>query len=129
MEKRIEKYAIVRETAAAQFEETLNETLFALRDSSPVVEFDSVGGDMIARIRYQEAIETVTPTKAEAGIKFTCEDCPHFRRATNVDGSVDQRKKWGDCPFSLLERTTKNAAACEVLYNQIANGEIVLVKQ
>ena len=52
MNKSIEKFAIVRETSAAQFEEKLNAKLFELSESSPLVEFDSVGADMVARIRY-----------------------------------------------------------------------------
>lgn len=45
MNKSIEKFAIVREASAAHFEEMLNAKLFELSESSPLVEFDSVGAD------------------------------------------------------------------------------------
>ena len=35
MNKSIEKFAIVRETSAAPFEEKLNDVLFELREKSP----------------------------------------------------------------------------------------------
>lgn len=126
MNKSIEKFAIVRETAAARFEEMLNAKLFELNESSPIVEFDSVGSDMVARIRYRERIEVVEPEISEIGIKFKCADCPHFVRETNKDGSVDARKKWGDCPFAFMERTTLDSDACDILYNGIKNGNIGL---
>lgn len=129
MKQSIEKFAIVRETAAARFEEKLNETLFDLRDSSPAVEFDSVGDSMVARIKYMERFEVENPKPSEIGVKFRCGDCPNFVYERNKDGSIDNRKKWGGCPFAFMERTTINAEACEVLYNAILNGDIGLTKK
>lgn len=126
MNKSIEKFAIVRETSAAQFEEKLNEVLFELREKSLSVEFDTVGADMIARIRFKESFEVVAEKPSEVGIKFTCEDCPCFEYEKNADGSIDRRKKWGGCPYAFMERTTLETAACDVLYNGIRNGDIGL---
>lgn len=126
MNKSIEKFAIVREASAAHFEEMLNAKLFELSESSPVVEFDSVGADMVARIRYRERVEIENPKPSEVGAKFVCADCPHFARERNKDGSIDGRKKWGGCPFAFMERTTLDSEACDVLYNGIKNGDIGL---
>lgn len=126
MNKSIEKFAIVRETSAAQFEEKLNDVLFELREKSPTVEFDTVGADMIARIRFKESFEVIETKPSESGIKFTCADCPCFEYERNVDGSIDRRKKWGGCPYAFMERTTLTTAACDVLYNGIKNGDIGL---
>lgn len=126
MNKSLEMYAIVRETAAAQFEEKLRERLFELQDQNPSVEFDSVGNDMVARIKHKETLETEPPKPSEVGAKFVCADCPHFVRERNKDGSIDNRKKWGGCPFAYMERTTLDSAACDVLYNGIKNGDIGL---
>ena len=122
MNKSIEKFAIVRETSAAQFEEKLNDVLFELREKSPTVEFDTVGADMIAWIRFED-IET---KPSESGIKFTCADCPCFEYERNADGSIDRRKKWGCCPHAFTGWTTLTTAACDVLYNGIKNGDIGL---
>lgn len=127
MNKSIEKFAIVRETAAAQFEEKLNDVLFELKDKSPSVEFDTVGADMVARIRYKESFEIVAEKQSEVGVKFTCADCPCFEYEKNADGSIDRRKKWGGCPYAFMERTTLETAACDVLYNGIRNGDIGLI--
>lgn len=127
MNKSIEKFAIVRETSAAQFEEMLNDVLFELRGKSPSVEFDTVGADMVARIRYKETFEIAAEKPTESGIKFTCADCPCFEYEKNADGSIDRRKKWGGCPYAYMERTTLETAACDVLYNGIRNGDIGLI--
>ena len=127
MNKSIEKFAIVRETSAAQFEEMLNDVLFELRGKSPSVEFDTVGADMVARIRYKESFEIVAEKQSEVGVKFTCADCPCFEYEKNADGSIDRRKKWGGCPYAYMERTTLETAACDVLYNGIRNGDIGLI--
>lgn len=127
MNKSIEKFAIVRETSAAQFEEKLNEVLFELREKSPSVEFDTVGADMIARIRFKESFAVIEEKPSEVGIKFTCADCPCFEYERSVDGSIDRRKKWGGCPYAFMERTTLETAACDVLYNGIRNGDIGLI--
>lgn len=126
MNKSIEKFAIVRETAAARFEDMLNEALYELRDSSPAVEFDSVGSDMVARIRYKEQIKEETPPPSETGIRFKCGDCPLFEYERKEDGTIDRRKKWGGCAYAFMERTTLDSSACDVLYNSILNGDIGL---
>lgn len=126
MNTSIEKFAIVRETSAALFEEKLNDALFELRENSPSVEFDSVGSDMIARIKYKEQTERTERPLSERGVRFTCGDCPCFEYERNADGSIDRRKKWGGCPYAYMERTTLQSAACDVLYNGIKNGDIGL---
>lgn len=126
MKTSIEKFAIVRETSAALFEERLNEKLFELRDENPGIEFDSVGDSMVARIKYTEKVEREEKRPSEEGIRFVCGDCPCFEYERNEDGSVDRRKKWGGCPYALMERTTINSPACDVLYNGILNGDIGL---
>lgn len=126
MTQSIEKFAIVRETSAALFEEKLNETLLRLKESNPSIEFDSVGDSMVARVRYKETVEIEEKRPSEAGVRFTCGDCPCFEFERNADGSIDRRKKWGGCPYAYMERTTINSSACDVLYNGILNGDIGL---
>ena len=126
MTKSLLKYAIVRETAAELFEEKLNEKLFEFRDETPSVEFDSVGGDLVARIKYKETVEVAEAKPSEVGIRFTCGDCPCFEYETSADGSIDRRKKWGGCPYAYMERTAISSPACDVLYNGIRNGDIGL---
>lgn len=127
MTKSLEKFAIVRETSAALFEEKLNDALFELRAKSPSIEFDSVGSDMVARIKYKDTFEVKEQKPSEVGIKFTCSDCPCFEYERNADGSIDRRKKWGGCPYAFMERTTLDSEACDVLYNGIKNGDIGLI--
>lgn len=126
MKTSIEKFAIVRETSAALFEERLNEKLFELREANPGIEFDSVGDSMVARIRYTETVEKEEPRPSERGIRFTCGDCPMFEPERNSDGTVDRRKKWGGCPYALMERTFRDSEACDNLYIGIRNGDIGL---
>lgn len=126
MTKSFETYAIVREAAAAQFEEKLRERLFELREQNPSVEFDSVGNDMVARIKHKEILDTEPPKPSEVGITFKCCDCPLFEPERNSDGTIDRRKKWGSCPYAYMERTTLDSAACEQLYIGIKNGDIGL---
>ena len=128
-EQNVLQFAIVRETTAQAFEDTLNERLRELRVNNDAITFDSSNGAMIARIAYKvkcEIAEEDTP-KAETGIRFTCGDCPCFQPQRNRDGSIDMRAKVGDCPHSkFMGRTTRDTAACEQLYTMIQNGGIKL---
>lgn len=124
------KYAFVRNTDVALFEEELNAKIDELRSCRPEVTFSETGDYLIARIKYTEDI--VEPENAadrfelEHGIRFTCGDCPHFRPMLRPNGEVDNRCKFGDCDFAQLGRTSKSAKACDYFYKQLREGRIRL---
>ena len=120
------RFAIVRETEAHQFEERLNETLFSLKDKSPLVTFSETGDYMTARIEYEEQTEREDVPVSETGYRFHCIDCPYFEHLLKKDGTVDERIKYGNCPSAKFGRTLKNSTACDLLYRMIENGEVSL---
>lgn len=128
MLKSCSQFAIIRERSASTFEEKLNDRLEKLVDADPAVSFGDVDGDMIARISYKKKVEVEKRSvpMSEAGILFTCGDCPFLAPVLTQKGTVDGRIKYGDCPFSKCGRAFKSDPACEVLYNKIMNGEVRL---
>lgn len=122
-----QQFAIVAADSAQSLTDQLNAKLYQLREKHPVVTFDG----LIARISYTEESETPETAYDEykaVGVCLTCEDCPWFRPALNMDGTEDRRAKWGGCQFSPFgyghtKRTTK---ACEKLFEMIQNKEVRL---
>lgn len=126
MVKSTKRFAIVRETSAASFEDQLNKTLEHLSDQNPKVEFSETGDYMTARIEYEAKVEIPDEPISERGYKFSCEDCPRFEHLLKKDGTVDGRIKYGNCPAAQYGRTLKSSPACDLLYRMIENGEVEL---
>ena len=124
MTKSMKRFVIVTGDTTEEFQVRLNEVADRLQDKEP--EFVFNGELTRAKVEYTETFEEDEPTAAEIGITFKCVDCPHFEPELNRDGTVDLRKKFGGCKFALMNRTFKDSAACEVLYNEIKNGEVGL---
>ena len=121
-----DQFAIVQADSAPIFEKQLNEEIFRLRDHNPVVKF-SEAIPFYAQIKYivnTETPETVAEASAVEGVRFVCAQCPYFKAPTKDDGTEDRRCKYGDCEHTELGRTFKNSAACEKLYELIAEGGI-----
>lgn len=123
--QKIKQFAIIESSSADDFEERLNETMEKLADCDPEVEFSS-RSDTFARITYTKKKEIELLPPAEAGIIFTCGECPFFTPITKRDGTPDQRIKYGDCPCRELGRVWKTQRACDLLYTMIKNGTIHL---
>lgn len=123
--QKIKQFAIIESSSACDFEEQLNETLERLADCDPEVEFSS-RSDTFARITYTKKKEIEQLPPAEAGIRFTCGECPLFTPIKKRDGTPDMRSKYGDCPCKELGRVWKTESACDLLYTMIQNGTIYL---
>lgn len=124
------QYAIVKEDTAALFTEKLNAEVFKLRDLEPSVTF-SDSDPLTAYISYvmrEDVPETVVEACEAEGVRFVCEQCPHFVPICKKDGKVDSRVKYGDCSFEGNEfgRSFKDQAACSRLYELIQEGGVKL---
>lgn len=124
------QYAIVRANTAALFTSKLNEEVYKLKDKEPNVKF-SEADPLVAYIEYTETEqkpETIDEVAALDGIKFVCEQCPHFKPILKADETIDERCKYGDCDFEGNEfgRTLKTSAACSRLYELIQEGGVKL---
>lgn len=119
------QFCIVQGDTAEELTEKLNAKLIDLNRKSPSVTFEG----LIARISYTEkttAPESLAEEYALQGVKFTCQDCPHFTARLKADGSEDLRAKVGSCQFASYGRTYRDARACEYLFNGLRNGEVKL---
>lgn len=122
----IKQFAIVRSDSADDFEQQLNDRLMKISTKYPDVTFSETGSYMIARIGYMKEIEVEEKPIEEKGIRFRCWQCPIFKPILTERGTVDKRCKYGDCEHSLYGRTSRDAAACQLLYTMIMNGNIRL---
>lgn len=125
---RFEQYAIVQADSASLFQKQLNEEICRLKDNDPVVKF-SESIPFYAQIKYY--VDFSTPEKISEeyelqGVKFVCAQCPYFKAPLKDDGTEDKRCKYGDCEFAELGRTFKNTAACDRLFELIAEGSVKL---
>ena len=123
-----EQFAIVHADSAPLFNQQLNEEIRRLKDNSPTVHF-SESIPFYAQIKYivnEETPETISEASEMEGVRFVCAQCPYFKAPTKDDGTEDKRCKYGDCEYAELGRTYKNTAACERLYDLIAEGGVKL---
>lgn len=125
---RYEQFAIVHADSASLFEKQLNEEIYRLKDNDPVVKF-SESIPFYAQVKY--TVDNTTPEKVSEeyelqGVRFVCAQCPYFKAPLKDDGTEDKRCKYGDCEHTDLGRTFKNTAACDKLYELIAEGGVKL---
>lgn len=124
------QFATVKANTAALFTSKLNEEIYKLKDKEPNVKF-SEADPLCAYIEYTEnesQAETIEEVEALEGIRFVCEQCPHFKPITKADGTIDNRVKYGDCDYSGNEfvRTIKTSPACERLYELLQGDDVVI---
>lgn len=124
------QFATVKANTAALFTSKLNEEIYKLKDKEPNVQF-SEADPLCAYIEYTEnenRPETVDEVAALEGIRFVCEQCPHFKPITKADGTIDNRVKYGDCDYSENEfgRAIKTSPACPHLFELIQEGGVKL---
>lgn len=122
------QYATVKANTAALFTSKLNEEVYKLKDKEPNVKF-SEADPLCAYIEYVESEnrpETIEEVEALEGIRFVCEQCPHFSPILKADGTVDARVKYGDCDYDGNEfgRTIKSSPACPHLYELLQEGGV-----
>ena len=125
---RYEQFAIVTADSAQLFSQKLNDEIFRLKDSDPVVYF-SESNPFYARIRYivnTDTPETIAEASAVEGVHFVCLQCPYFNAPKKDDGTPDKRVKWGDCEHAELGRVLKTEPACDKLYELIKEGDVKL---
>jgi hypothetical protein len=121
-----EQFAIVHADSASLFNQQLNAEIRRLKDNSPTVHF-SESIPFYAQIKYivnEETPETISEASEMEGVRFVCAQCPYFKAPLKDDGTEDKRCKYGDCEHAELGRTFKKTAACEKLYDLIAEGGI-----
>ena len=121
-----EQFAIVHAGSASLFNQQLNAEIRRLKDNSPTVHF-SESIPFYAQIKYivnEETPETISEASEMEGVRFVCAQCPYFKAPLKDDGTEDKRCKYGDCEHAELGRTFKKTAACEKLYDLIAEGGI-----
>lgn len=120
-----QQFAIVASDSAQVLTDKLNEKMIELKDKHPVVTFEG----MIARISYEESYtepESIEDEYRAIGVSIRCQACPYFEPVRKADGTVDERSKWGECPFAHFGRTSKESAACEKLLRMLNDGEVKL---
>jgi len=125
---RYEQFAIVTADSATLFSQKLNDELFRLKDSDPVVYF-SESNPFYARIRYivdESKPESIAEASEVEGVRLVCLQCPYFNAPKKDDGTPDKRVKWGDCEHAELGRVLKTAPACDRLYELIREGDVKL---
>lgn len=123
--QKIKQYAFVDAVDFDCFEIKLNERLEELAECDPEVEFYETD-TTLARIKYVKQKEFTPATPAEAGIKFTCGDCPMFGHIMKKDGSPDLRRTYGNCDIGEMGRVWKTTPACDYLYKRIKDGRVRL---
>lgn len=120
------QYAILSENSASALTEKLNETLRTINDDNVTVEFEG----LIARVRYTEKEtgipESLSDEYSIKGVSLTCSQCPYFKVMLKKDGTPDERKKVGCCPFAKRGVTFKDSPACDILFQALNNGEVTL---
>lgn len=120
----IQQFAIVASDSAQSLTEELNKKLVELKGKNPTVTFEG----MIARISYEESVEE--PEEPFEVVQreglFKCQDCPFFQATLKADGTEDRRAKFGECQFAHFGRASRDARACERLYQMIDRGEVRL---
>lgn len=122
------QYSTVKANSDALFTAKLNEEIYKLKDKSPNVKF-SEADPLCAYIEYVESeqkAETIEEVEALEGIRFICEQCPHFKPITKADGTIDNRVKYGDCDYDGNEfgRAIKTSPACPRLYELLQEGGV-----
>lgn len=122
------QYATVKANTAALFTTKLNEEIRKLKGKEPNVTF-SDADPLVAYIEYMESVEepeTIAEAERLEGIRFVCEQCPHFKPILKADETVDERCKYGDCDYSENEfgRALKSADACPHLYELLQEGGV-----
>lgn len=125
-----QQFAIVKEDTAPLLTEKLNAEIYRLKDYEPKVTF-SDADPLAAYISYtvrEEVPETIVEASEVNGVRFVCEQCPHFCPVLKSDGKADSRVKYGDCTFEGNEfgRSFKDQAACSRLYELIQEGGVKL---
>lgn len=125
------QFATVKANTAALFTTKLNEEVYKHKDEEPNVRF-SVCDPLCAYVEYTETEtkpETIEEVEALEGIRFVCEQCPHFHAILKADGTVDNRVKYGDCDYDGNEfgRAFKKSSACPRLY-EILQGDNVVIR-
>lgn len=124
--KQIKQFAIVKSDSAPIFEQLLNERVAELPDTNPDVKISESGNGLTAIIVYMKQVEEKESEPKYAGVTFTCGDCPHFEPQRKKNGEIDERCKFGFCPFAEYGGTHKTARACNLLYQEIRNGGITV---
>jgi hypothetical protein len=126
-----DQFAIVSADSASLFNQQLNAEIYRLKDKFPTVQFSESTSPFYAQIKYKETDktpETIADEYELAGVCFVCAQCPYFEPDRTIDGEIDKRSKKGNCnhPDSEFGRAIRDAAACELLYEQIKKGGVRL---
>lgn len=125
-QSRYTQIRVVREKDPGQFQEAFNQAQVELQSKRPeTVKIEITDDGLVAIIQYEVDVEVPETAEDELrvqGLYFTCENCPKFNPATNLDGSVKQTSKHGTCFIS--DRTRRDSIACEWFCKQYLKGEI-----
>lgn len=119
------QFRIITAGTVEELTDKLNSALYDLRAKSPEVEFDGLS----ARVRYKECEKHPEDLGEEyrlKGVDLHCIDCPFFNPMRNKDGSINRAAKRGECQFALYGITSRDACACEKMFEMINRGEIRL---
>ena len=96
-QSRYTQIRVVREKDPGQFQEAFNQAQVELQSKRPeTVKIKITDDGMVAVIEYEVDVEVPETAEDELrvqGLCFTCENCPKFNPATNLDGSVKQTSK------------------------------------
>lgn len=115
---------VVSNVDPEQFQDEFNKAQLELASKKPQSTYSIEGDSFKAVIQYEETKyvpETASDQAQLDGIQILCDECPHFERDKNKDGSPRMISKHGTCPFCDSVRIDQNA--CEWFYRKVLLGE------
>ena len=118
-----EKIKVIMESDPASFEEAVNSALESFKDNSPRLDtfvFPETFKAIIHYYKTEEKAQTFTERANQAGVYYSCGECPYFEAG---DG------RWGSCPLSMYGKVMADENACEWFYKKMANGERIVKKE
>lgn len=120
---RVKQIRVIDRESATAFESEVNEAMRCLSEKSPDLTVSMESDRFRAVITFETVIEETEPRRSmadsyhEDGIRFVCEQCPHFEER-------GPRVRWGRCRYAVGSITHRDSECCEYFYKSLAQGEV-----
>ena len=120
---RVKQIQVIDRESATAFESDVNSAMRALADKAPDLNISLESFRFRAVITFETVVEetetrrTMSDSYHEEGIRFVCEQCPHFE-------DRGPRVRWGRCRYAVGSITHRDSECCEYFYKSLAQGEV-----
>lgn len=120
---RVKQIRVIDRESATAFEADVNEAMRNLSEQSPDLTISMESDRFRAVITFETVIEETEPRRSmadsyhEEGLRFVCEQCPHFEER-------GPRVRWGRCRYAVGSITHRDSECCEYFYKSLAQGEV-----